>query len=107
MPPSSGRLVRRFKSSVRCVHWDEKSDNLVSGKGIVMKREIRAVEAVRDIRQGINDLELMEKYKITDKGLRSLLKKLVAVGLLSQQEVDNRDSTFLSTVTLDLEDLNA
>jgi hypothetical protein len=71
-----------------------------------VKREIKAREALDDIRRGMNDLELMEKYKVTDKGLRSLFRKLVAASLLSQQEIDNRDSTFVSTITLDLGDLN-
>lgn len=71
-----------------------------------MKREIKAKEALQDIRHGMNDLELMEKYRITDKGIRSLFKKLVAVGLLNPDEIDRRDATFVSTVTLDLEDLN-
>ncbi len=42
----------------------------------MVKREIRAKEALQDIRHGMNDLELMEKYKITDKGLRSLFASL-------------------------------
>jgi hypothetical protein len=80
-------------------------NNLVSGKVTAVKREIRAREAMKDIRHGMNDLELMEKYRITDKGLRSLFRKLAAAGLLSQEEIDSRDSTFVSTITLDLEDL--
>ncbi len=67
-----------------------------------MKREIRAKEALGDIREGMDDLALMEKYKINDRGLRSLFRKMVAAGLLTQQEIDGRDSAFLSTVTLDL-----
>jgi hypothetical protein len=89
-----------------CVHCVAKSDIFASRKGTAVKREIKAKQALQDIRHGMNDLELMEKYKITDKGIRSLFKKLVTVGLLSQDEIDRRDSTFVSTVTLDLEDLN-
>jgi hypothetical protein len=70
-----------------------------------MKREIKAKQALKDIRSGMDDLTLMEKYKITDKGLTSLFKKLVGAGLMSQRELDGRDSTFVSTVTLDFEDL--
>lgn len=72
-----------------------------------MKREIKAREALNDIRQGMTDLDLMEKYRITDKGLRSLFKKLLAAGLLRPREIENRDGTFVSTVTLDLEDLDS
>jgi hypothetical protein len=91
------------RTSVHCV---AKSHNFASRRGTAVKREIKAREALQDIRHGMNDLELMEKYRITDKGIRSLFMKLVAVGLLSPDEIDRRDATFVSTVTLDLEDLN-
>lgn len=100
---SLGGTATNTLTSVHCV---AKSDNFASRRGAAVKREIKAREVLKDIRHGMNDLELMEKYRITDKGIRSLFKKLVAVGLLSPDEIDRRDATFVSTVTLDLEDLN-
>ncbi len=78
---------------------------LMFKEGSEMKREIKAKQAVKDIRSGMDDLTMMEKYKITDKGLRSLFRKLVSAGLLRQNEIEGRDATFVSTITLDLEDL--
>lgn len=66
--------------------------------------EVRARDAVRDIRLGLSDLALMEKYRLTDRGLGSLFRKLVAAGLLKHSEVEQRDPTFTSTVPLDLQE---
>ena len=73
--------------------------------GNVVKREVKAKEAIRDIRSGMDDIALMEKYKLNDKGLRSLFRRLLAAGLVTADEIDGRDSPFFSTVTLDM-DLN-
>ncbi len=67
------------------------------------KRKINAKEAVIDIRAGMDDLALMEKYTITDKGLESLFNKLISSGLVTREEIEDRDSPFLSTVTLELD----
>lgn len=64
--------------------------------------EVRARDAVRDIRSGLSDLDLMEKYRLTDRGLGSLFRKLVAAGLLKHSEVEERDPTFTATIPLDL-----
>jgi len=64
--------------------------------------EVRAGDAVRDIRSGLTDLELMEKYRLTDKGLGSLFRKLVSAGLLKHSEIESRDPTFTSTIPLDI-----
>ena len=66
------------------------------------KTEVRAREALHDIRAGLDDFELMEKYRLTDKGLQSLFRKLIAAGLLSPLEIDDRQSPLVSTITLDL-----
>jgi hypothetical protein len=48
----------------------------------VKKRVIEAKLVIEDIRSGSSDLELMEKYKLSSKGLQSLFKKLGDAGLL-------------------------
>jgi hypothetical protein len=70
---------------------------------MMAKRKINAKEAVIDIRAGMDDLALMEKYTITDKGLESLFNKLISSGLVTREEIEDRDSPFLSTVTLELD----
>ncbi len=51
---------------------------------------INAQEAARDIRGGLDDAALMGKYRLTSRGLRSMVDKLVAVGLITQADLDRR-----------------
>ena len=66
-----------------------------------MKREINAKAVLRDIRNGLDDLTLMDKYKLTDRGLHSLFRKLVDAGLLTQQEINDRFPTFVLSIRTD------
>ena len=51
-------------------------------------RTINAQEAARDIRSGMNDSGLMEKYRLSPKGITSLFEKLISLGLLTQADCD-------------------
>jgi hypothetical protein len=48
------------------------------------KAIVNAEDAVRSIRSGMTDEALMEKYEISQKGLESLFKKLIAAGAIEQ-----------------------
>jgi uncharacterized protein (DUF433 family) len=63
-------------------------------------RTVNANEAVADIRSGLEDTALMEKYRLTAKGLQDLFGNLVDGGLLDQSEIDERMPAFDSTVDL-------
>jgi hypothetical protein len=54
------------------------------------KPTISAKDAIRDIRGGMDNAALMNKYGVSEAGLRSLMTKLVKAGLLDQSEVDAR-----------------
>ena len=54
------------------------------------KAQIKSKEVLQDICSGATDAELKQKYRLTDKGLKSLLKKLIDAGLISQAELDGR-----------------
>jgi hypothetical protein len=54
------------------------------------KPKIGAREAANDIRSGMTDAELMEKYHLTAKGLESLFRKLAEAKLLDQSFVGTR-----------------
>jgi uncharacterized protein (DUF433 family) len=58
------------------------------------KTQVRARDAVEDIRAGMSDLQLMEKFNLSAKGLDSLFQKLIAVGKIRQDELDARRSSF-------------
>jgi hypothetical protein len=57
------------------------------------KREsplVNAQEAARDIRLGMNDHGLMEKYRLSFNGLQSLFDKLMSAGLITQSDLARR-----------------
>jgi DNA-binding response OmpR family regulator len=56
------------------------------------KPVISATDAARCIRSGMDDSALMKRYGISAKALRSLLRKLVASGVVDQSELDKRMS---------------
>ena len=56
------------------------------------KPVISATDAAQCIRSGMDDSVLMKRYGISAKGLRSLLRKLVASGVVEQSELDKRMS---------------
>jgi uncharacterized protein YjbI with pentapeptide repeats len=62
---------------------------------------IKAIEAVQSIRAGMDDVSLMEKFKITPQGLHILFKQLVAAGLLQRSELEDRMSLSYCTVVID------
>jgi uncharacterized protein (DUF433 family) len=56
----------------------------------VPKPRVKAADAVRDIRSGMSDAVLMEKYELSSKGLESLFRKLVKAGEIMEAELDQR-----------------
>jgi hypothetical protein len=57
---------------------------------MVAEREIKAKELVNDIVSGLGDTELMHKYKLTFRGLQSVLRKLVDLGIVEEAALDGR-----------------
>jgi hypothetical protein len=62
------------------------------------KRTINAKEAVADIRSGMTSSDLMQKYGVSAKGLEALFRKLVAAGLLHENELDRRNDGPVTTM---------
>ncbi|MBI5569341.1 MAG: PilZ domain-containing protein [Desulfomonile tiedjei] len=54
------------------------------------KIKINAGDIVPDLRSGMTDSELMEKYHLSSRGLQSTFRKLVAGGFLHPDELVNR-----------------
>jgi uncharacterized protein (UPF0212 family) len=50
------------------------------------KRKITAREVLGDVRTGVSDPALMEKYRLSAQGLQSVFNKLLKV--LTQEELD-------------------
>ena len=62
--------------------------------------QVNAQEVARDIRSGMDDSTLMEKYRLSPKGLQSLFTKLMAVNLIQQIDLDRRHFAADHTVAL-------
>jgi len=58
------------------------------------KPRIKARDAVRDIRSGMTDSGLMEKYGLSAKGLQSLFLKLLEAKALTQAELNQRRAIY-------------
>jgi hypothetical protein len=64
------------------------------------KRVIEAKDIVNDIRSGLSEAELMEKYNLSSKGLQSAFQKLIKGGIMMAEEVYGRYQAGADTVTV-------
>lgn len=67
------------------------------------KPAISGKEVSRLIEAGATDEELMERFKLSARGLESLLRKMVSVGMMRQLELDERKSLREKSVVVDFE----
>lgn len=67
--------------------------------GTMEKKRLSAKEVLKDIRAGMSDQELMDKYDLSPGGLQSLFEKLMKAGLLTQDHLDRRTSGSQGTNT--------
>ncbi len=63
------------------------------------KRKIKAKSFVSDLRNGMGDRELMEKYSLSENQLPKVFQKLVDAGALEEMELFMRTSLSDSTMT--------
>jgi uncharacterized protein (DUF433 family) len=71
------------------------------------KRQIRIRAAIADVRSGMSDTELMDKYQLAAKGLQSLLTKLVASQLITIEELEQRMPEFMQSASLSEDPANS
>jgi len=56
------------------------------------EREIKARTVLEDVRAGMSDAELMDKYKLSARGLRSLYHELTTLGLIEDRDREDTQS---------------
>jgi len=95
---SSAELEKRVSESLGNVNISRYVSEL--SKSGPRGRLVNAHQAALDVRSGISDAALMEKFKLSSKGLQSLFDQLVVAGLLTQSEIDHRATWVDSTVDL-------
>ena len=62
-------------------------------------RTIKAKELVKDIRSGMTDFDLMEKYELDPPSLDRLLRHLVDADLVTQSQLEERTQLSDSQIT--------
>lgn len=67
------------------------------------KLKISAETAAEDLRSGMSDSDMMQKYRLSPKGLVSLFKKLLEAGIVDQGEIDRRMNALETTIELDID----
>ena len=70
-----------------------------NGKVMAQTIRIEARDAVRDIRSGMPDSQLMEKYGLSAKGLQNLLLKLLEVKAIILEEIEERRAAYHDAAT--------
>jgi hypothetical protein len=67
---------------------------------VAARRRIDARELVADIRSGVTDVELMEKYKLSSRGLQRVFTKLVDCGAVMVDDISGRSISYDDSVAL-------
>lgn len=62
--------------------------------GLAIKTTVDAKNVLHDLSNELSDAELMAKYKLSQKGLQSMMRKLYKAGLISQEIVARRKKLF-------------
>jgi hypothetical protein len=62
------------------------------------KRKLKAKDFMKDVKRGMGDNELMEKYLLSRRALQSALRQLIELGLATPLELSNRLSITKSQV---------
>ncbi len=62
------------------------------------KRKLKAKDFLKDVKRGMGDNELMEKYLLSRRALQSALRQLIELGLATPLELSNRLSITKSQV---------
>jgi len=55
------------------------------------QHSINARELIADIRLGVTDFQLIQKYSVSPRGLEALLRHLVDMGLITETELEERE----------------
>ncbi|MFC1834250.1 PilZ domain-containing protein [Thermodesulfobacteriota bacterium] len=58
------------------------------------KRQIKGKEVLEDIRSGLSATEMMTKYKVSPKGLRSIFRQLMRARVISKPELEDQSGLY-------------
>jgi uncharacterized protein YjbI with pentapeptide repeats len=75
----------------------------VCGKMSSRRVTIKAIDAVKCIRAGMDDAALMQEFNISAQGIQSLFSQLIAAGILRRSELQERGSLSHGSVIVNVE----
>lgn len=96
-----GRDFLIFKSAARDYLRKQKLDSTPP------TRTIGAGRFLKDIRSGLDDEELMEKYRLSPRQLQGLFRELIEAGLVTPMELSSRLSITKSQVREAFEEMES
>ncbi len=77
------------------------TNNILMEQYMAEKRTIKAKDIVNDLRAGMTNAQLMEKYELSAKGLTSIFTKLVDAKAVKEGELTGRVPLAQDTVNLE------
>jgi hypothetical protein len=80
---------------------DNEKESLYRLEKTQPKKKIKVIDLVNDIREGLSDTALANKYQLSYRGLQSALRKLVYGQFVTQAELDARPGCGADTVEID------
>ncbi len=89
--------------SIKAISQKEIDARPAACSDTVVIRQLTAGELVREIRAGVSDFELMEKYGLSSRGLEKAFRALMDAGAVKEAELRNRsqsgyDSVFIESM---------
>ena len=64
----------------------------------VVIHQLTAGELAQEVRDGVSDFELMEKYGLSSKGLQKAFRTLTEAGFIKEEELRSRSQSVYDTV---------
>ncbi len=89
----------QFHNLLKKMSYSGAIDDMEGSPITTSKRKIGVIPFIRDLRTGIGDNELMEKYVLSEVQLHKVLHKLVDAGHIDDMELFMRTSLSDSTIT--------
>ncbi|MBI4962358.1 MAG: PilZ domain-containing protein [Desulfomonile tiedjei] len=87
--------------SIKAVTQKEIDRRPAACSDTVVIRQITAGELVQEIRLGVSDFELMEKYGLSSKGLEKAYRILIEAAVITEGELRNRSQSVYDTVFIE------
>ena len=87
--------------SIKAITQNEVDSRPAAYSDTVVIREIKASELVQEIRAGMSDFDLLEKYGLSAKGLEKAFRMLVEAGAVNAEELRDRPQSGYDTVFIE------